>query len=266
MENLTDFIRDGAGNVWLFALSAVMLGVLHGLEPGHSKTMMAAFIIAVRGTVKQAALLGVSATLSHTLIVWLVAVGGLYVGLHGGAETSEPYFRMASAVLLIGLGLWMLGRVWRHHEHHHHHHPERTDKKEAMLECLTGESADAHELAHARDIQKRFANRAVTTGQIILFGLIGGLIPCPAAITVLLLCLQLKQVTLGALLVLCFSVGLAATMVTAGVTAALASRHAVKRYARFGEIASYAPVLSGVLIIALGAYMGWQGYAALGGQ
>ena len=33
---------------------------------------------------------------------------------------------------------------------------------------------DAHERAHANDIRKRFANREVTTGQIILFGLTGG--------------------------------------------------------------------------------------------
>jgi nickel/cobalt exporter len=70
---------------------------------------------------------------------------------------------------------------------------------------------DAHERAHANDIKKRFAGRDVTTGQIVLFGLTGGLIPCPAAITVLLLCLQLKQIALGATLVLCFSIGLAAS-------------------------------------------------------
>ena len=31
------------GNAWLFVPSAILLGALHGLEPGHSKTMMAAF-------------------------------------------------------------------------------------------------------------------------------------------------------------------------------------------------------------------------------
>ncbi|EAB4653864.1 nickel/cobalt efflux protein RcnA, partial [Salmonella enterica] len=34
------------GNGWFFIPSAILLGILHGLEPGHSKTMMAAFIIA----------------------------------------------------------------------------------------------------------------------------------------------------------------------------------------------------------------------------
>ena len=44
---------------------------------------------------------------------------------------------------------------------------------------------DAHEREHANDIRKKFEGRDVTTGQIIVFGLTGGLIPCPAAITVL---------------------------------------------------------------------------------
>ena len=65
-----------------------------------------------------------------------------------------------------------------------------------------GDEDDAHARAHADDIRKRFAGRTVTTWQIILFGLTGGLIPCPAAITVLLLCLQLKQLSLGFTLVL----------------------------------------------------------------
>src|SRR6267378_3952041 len=78
----------------------------------------------------------------------------------------------------------------------------------------------AHAQAHGGDIQRRFADRNVTTGQIVMFGLTGGLIPCPAAITVLLLCIQLKQISLGFVLVLCFGIGLAITMVSAGVLAA----------------------------------------------
>ncbi len=64
------------GNGWFFIPSAILLGALHGLEPGHSKTMMAAFIVAVKGTVKQAVMLGLAATLSHTAIVWLMLLAG----------------------------------------------------------------------------------------------------------------------------------------------------------------------------------------------
>jgi len=51
MTSFSTLLAQGAGNAWLFIPSAILLGGLHGLEPGHSKTMMAAFIVAIRGTV-----------------------------------------------------------------------------------------------------------------------------------------------------------------------------------------------------------------------
>ncbi len=265
---------------------AILLGALHGLEPGHSKTMMAAFIIAVRGTVTQAVLLGLAATLSHTAVVWVIALGGQYLGQVWGGEAAEPYFQLASAMLIVGIALWMGWRTGREQHHGYHHHDDETKRVATASGLLTlevfedgvpprwrvraergelppsgdlivetvrtggdrqtvafadggdflesletlpephafiarvilkgpsggevhevtfeerdhdhehmnlGDEDDAHARAHAEDIRRRFAGRQVTTGQIVLFGLTGGLIPCPAAITVLLLCIQLKQ-------------------------------------------------------------------------
>ena len=381
------------GNSWLFVPSAVLLGALHGLEPGHSKTMMAAFIVAIRGTLAQAVLLGLAATVSHTAVVWAIALGGLYFGRQWNTEVTEPWLQLLSAVLIVAVAAWMLWRTWRHraqaaeapvHDHAHDHHPghdhppgtdgphthghedargqegrridtghgvvrfeifERGEPPRFRLYCDSGiawpprdvrvatersdgsrevfsfhqrggflESAqvvpephefvarlrlgddhhghdfdvefvepghehaigtyapldlaapgyqDPHELAHANDIRRRFAGRDVTTGQIVLFGLTGGLIPCPASITVLLLCLQLKQITLGAALVLCFSIGLALTMVTTGTIAALGVQHAARRFSGFGELARRAPYVSGMLILLVGLYVGYRGLHAL---
>jgi nickel/cobalt exporter len=348
------------GNAWLFVPSAILLGALHGLEPGHSKTMMAAFIVAIRGTVAQAVLLGLAATLSHTAVVWAIAMAGLYFGQHWSAEATEPYFQLASGILIVGVAAWMLWRVWREqhsaHTHDHDHsqnidtghgvvrleifedgvpprfrlhaesgrlgwpaaaitleterpgghrqtfsfvehggfaesieevpephafdaclrlgheghyhdyavtfaeHEHHHDAMEAPTLALSNaDFQDAHERAHANDIRRRFANRQVTTAQIIVFGLTGGLIPCPASITVLLLCLQLKQITLGAALVLCFSIGLALTLVVSGALAALSVRHVSRRWSGFGTFARRAPYVSGALIALVGIYVGTQG-------
>jgi nickel/cobalt exporter len=131
----------------------------------------------------------------------------------------------------------------------------------ATVEAAAG--GDAHALEHAADIRNRFAGRHVTTAQIVMFGLTGGLIPCPASITVLLLCLQLKQFALGATLVLSFSVGLALTMVASGVIAALSLRHVASRWSGFGRFAEKAPLFSGALIMLVGLFVGWQGVGAL---
>jgi hypothetical protein len=111
MTSFSALLAQGTANAWLFIPSAILLGGLHGLEPGHSKTMMAAFIVAIRGTVAQAVLLGISATISHTAVVWVIALGGMYFGQKWDAETSEPYLQVASAVLIIGVALWMMWRT-----------------------------------------------------------------------------------------------------------------------------------------------------------
>ena len=145
MENFSQLIQSG--NAWVFIPSAILLGALHGLEPGHSKTMMAAFIVAVRGTVGQAVVLGLAATVSHTAIVWAVAMGGLYFGRNWSAETTEPYFQVASAVLIIVIALWMLRRTYREqqrervessrdrgHQHAHDEQMHRVDTGHGVVD------------------------------------------------------------------------------------------------------------------------------------
>ncbi|WP_374256537.1 nickel/cobalt efflux protein RcnA [Yokenella regensburgei] len=280
------------GNAWFFIPSAILLGALHGLEPGHSKTMMAAFIIAIKGTVRQAVMLGLAATASHTAIVWLIAFGGMYISNKFTAESAEPWLQIFSAVIILATAFWMFWRTWQgeqnwlqkmqsrdehqhHHDHdhdhdHHHehddHHHEHDDHQHAALTDMDKQSKeyqDAHELAHANDIKRRFTGQEVTNGQILLFGLTGGLIPCPAAITVLLICIQLKALTLGATLVVSFSIGLALTLVAVGVSAAIGVRQVAKRWNGFNAIAKKAPYFSSALIACVGVYMGIHGYTGL---
>jgi nickel/cobalt exporter len=123
---------------------------------------------------------------------------------------------------------------------------------------------DAHERAHAADLARRLAEgRPLTRWQIVLFGLSGGLLPCPAAVTVLLLCLQLRQVGLGLLLVGSFSLGLAFTMIASGVVASVGVRRLGGRSGVFAAWARPATYASCALILAIGLYMLAEGIDAL---
>lgn len=268
MNDFTTLLQQG--NAWFFIPGAILLGALHGLEPGHSKTMMAAFIVAIRGTLKQAVLLGLAATLSHTVVVWVIAMAGMWFGRGWDAQTAEPWFQLLSGIIIIVIALWMLRRTWREsrgahdhdHEHEHEHeHEHHHDHNHHNL--VDADWQDAHQRAHAEEINRRFKGQEVTTGQIVLFGLTGGLIPCPASITILLICLQLKHVALGATLVLSFSVGLALTLVASGAIAAIGLKHMSKRWSGFGELSRKAPWFSGALIILVGLYMMGHGISAL---
>jgi hypothetical protein len=111
----------------------------------------------------------------------------------------------------------------------------------------------------AEDVRNRFECGRVSTGQIAMFGLTGGLIPWPAFITVLLLRMQHKQLSFGFVHVACFSIGLALTMVSAGVLAALGVRHVASRWSGFGAIARRAPYATAALIVLIGLYTGSLG-------
>jgi nickel/cobalt transporter (NicO) family protein len=370
MPDIAEILRAG-GNGWVYLPIAVLLGALHGLEPGHSKTMMAAYIVAIRGTVGQAVLLGVCAALSHSLVVWIVAMVGLSLGREILTSHFEAWLLIASGVIILGIAAWMLWRTgqslgWfrrHHHGHHHHGHADRhhhdevrtidtghgvvelsifedgvpprwrlhtvsgtpwraenvlveTERRDgsgerfrfvewdgyvesaggipephnftARLRLAHGDHAhtytvtfpahdhdrghdhahrdeDAHEREHAEQIARQLAANGgnVTMGQIALFGITGGLIPCPASITVLLICLQLGQFTLGAATVAAFSLGLAITMVSIGVAAAWGVHHASKRINLSERVLRQLPLASAGLVATLGAIMLVQGVTEL---
>jgi nickel/cobalt transporter (NicO) family protein len=441
MTSFTDYLSHG--NAWLFVPVAIILGVLHGFEPGHSKTMMAAFIIAIRGTVPQALLLGISATISHTAIIWILAGIGLYYAKEIDIEEVEPYFQMVTGLIVVGMAAWMFirtrkeeqerieheqARVRFHpgeqsrsesgeadsshsravpdililpsgvaspHGHgqfqehdHSHSHPmpgslilpagmaapvghgrgrgphggQMVDTGHGWLEVavfqtgvsprlriypckasgqpvpvpkgttmrvetarldgssqtfvfeakdgywdatselrepheflaivtmshgdhshtyrlrFTGgdehdpddlpaevpepektEYEDAHQRAHAEEIKERFTSRQVTTWQVILFGLTGGLLPCGAALTVLLMCLQARQIFLGMMIVLAFSIGLALTLVSFGAVAALSVRAATRRFQGFDNLARKLPYASSALMAVIGLVVAAEG-------
>jgi nickel/cobalt transporter (NicO) family protein len=128
MPDFFQALQSGSTNLWFFIPTAILLGALHGLEPGHSKTMMASFIIAIRGTIGQAVLLGLSAAISHSLMIWVLAAATIYFGSQWNAESIEPYIQLGSAVLIFGLALWMFLRTRKElrevSEHHDHAHSE----------------------------------------------------------------------------------------------------------------------------------------------
>jgi len=289
--DLTTAIAQGAPHPVLLAGTALLLGALHGLEPGHSKTMMAAFIIAVHGTVRQAVVLGLSAAVSHTLIVWILAILALRFGDAMIGEALEPWFMMASGLIILAIAAWMVTRTQRatehpgpaqdhhhhdhaheHHTHEHHthghhthgHHPSHSHHDHAHAGDPS--PGDAHARAHAAEIERRFGAAGAsgtTMTQTVLFGLTGGLIPCSAAITVLLLCLSLDRFWLGIGLVGAFSTGLALTLVTAGVIAALAVHTVARRTDRFDRLLARAPYVSAALIAVIGLGMIGFGWAHL---
>lgn len=269
MPDIASLIAQGAANPWTYLPVAVLLGALHALEPGHSKSLMAAFIIAVKGTRTQAVVLGTSAALGHTIVVWALAVLGLVLGDRLIVETAEPWLLLVTGLMILGLAVRVFsllgggqgGGLAHGHDHgqdhgHGHDHDHGHDHGHGRAQDHAHDQAagqDAHALAHERDIARRFGGgRALSHWDVAWFGFTGGLLPCPSAIAVLLVCLQMKKLTLGLGMVAAFSLGLAVTMVAVGLVAATGAGALRRRFSGLSAWGERLPWISASLVGLIG--------------
>src|SRR5690606_27627799 len=89
---------------------ALALGALHALEPGHAKTLTAAYLIGIKGTKRDALLLGLSVALTHSLIVIAISVTAIWLGRETFTQDVTHWLQIGSGVIVIVLGFWMLIR------------------------------------------------------------------------------------------------------------------------------------------------------------
>lgn len=256
--DLGRLVAEGTTASGLLVVLALVLGALHALEPGHAKTMMAAFVIAVNGTPLQAVVLGLSAAVAHSILVVVLGVVGLTLAPELDAVAMAPLMSIVSGLAILVVAGFTLRPLLRQrpvlaaagHGHHHHHHADLDE--------------DAHARAHARDIEHRFQDGRATMRQVVAFGFAGGLVPCGAALTVLILCLQLDRLWLGLGLLGAFSAGLALTLTATGLAASIGLRRARGRSAAVDAVIGAAPLVSGLLIAAIGIAMVAAGVYGLG--
>lgn len=240
--------------------TALVLGALHALEPGHAKTLTAAYLIGVRGTRRDAVLLGLSVATTHSLVVVLIAISALWLGREAFTDQATHILQLTSGWVVILLGLWLCYRRWprpvdrgqpaaeRQHDHssgchdidHHHDHDRMAE--------------DEHARAHQADMPDYVARgERPSAAQIVTFGAAGGLIPCPASITVMLLALSVGATGLGFLTVLAFSLGLAVTLVGVGL-AVVAGVTRLGRTGRFSWVTRKAPLISACMVLLSGCF------------
>jgi len=252
---LTELVTTSGLGVGI-ALSALAiaagLGALHALEPGHGKTVVAAYLVGARGTTRHAVILGLIVTASHTAGVYLLGAATLYASRYVVPDRLYPWLAAGSGLAIAGLGVVLFlrrvaGRDAGHHHEHGHHHPHGHDDTpdhpcghihdHGHAHGEDGRARRDHHHAdddhgHAHDHGHHHLHEYppnVSLGQLFTLGVSGGIVPCPAALVVLLSAISLRRVGFGLLLVAAFSAGLAAVLVAIGILMV----HARKLMARF---------------------------------
>src|SRR2546423_10348017 len=149
------------------ALMAASLGALHALEPGHGKTIVAAYLVGSRGTGAHAVALGTIVTAAHTAGVYLLGAITLYASQYFFPEQIYPWLGLVSGLTIAGLGVFLL-------------------LQRASGQDLSHDTAAAphrHWFFRPAGVPPRSADsKPVPLKQLLLLGISGGIIPFPAAL------------------------------------------------------------------------------------
>ena len=218
---------------------AFAVGALHALEPGHGKTVVAAYLVGNRGKVTDALTLGAVVTITHTSSVFLLAAASVLAAAYFARDQVQYWLGIVSGllVLAVGLGLFALrlrgqakptAAEGRSHPHPHHdrdHHPhadaDEQDHHEhphphpqEVVRGGTRMQVIEHD-GHTHMVPA--AEERLGLGALVALGVSGGIVPCPAAMALIPAALTLGGVLRGLSLVVSFSVGLAVVLMAIGV-------------------------------------------------
>jgi nickel/cobalt transporter (NicO) family protein len=275
--------RPGLWFLLTAALIAAALGALHALEPGHGKTVVAAYLVGSRGTARHALTLAATVTASHTAGVYVLGALTLYASRWIIPDRIYPWLGGVSGLIIafLGAGLFAKRLITRqrashthgdahHHGHehghdhdhddptHHHEHPHVHPHRHDIFGRHIG--GDAH---HADDA--RADGEPIPLRGLLALGVSGGIVPCPAALVVLLSALSLNRAGFGLFLIVAFSAGLAAVLIGFGLAVVYARRAVAQRLQLESSFAlRWLPLISSAVITFAGCAIAFRALASGG--
>jgi ABC-type nickel/cobalt efflux system permease component RcnA len=242
----------GFGAAMVALLAALVLGAGHALAPGHGKSIMAAYLVGNRGTVRQAAGLGLAVAVSHTLGVAALGAITLVATSSFRPERVYPYLSVLSGLIVLIIGIGLIARAIRRVLH------QRTHE--------AGHQDDHHHHDHSHqqpDLSDTLGWKTLTT-----LGLSGGLVPSASAVVLLLGAVHLGRVEFGLALIAAFGVGMALSMVAVGLGLVAASRISMRRITSAtlaARLATAIPAVMGIFVTTAGLVMVTRGGSAIFG-
>ncbi|MGZ4396564.1 MAG: nickel/cobalt transporter [Gaiellaceae bacterium] len=218
--------------------AALFWGAAHALSPGHGKTIVTAYLVGQRGTLRHAALLGLIVTATHTVGVFGLGIVTLALSQFIVPETLYPWLNLVAGAMVVAVGAGVLRarvREW----------------KPTRAHALGHDHEHGHSHRHGHD---HGAGGSQGLRGLVGVGVSGGLLPCPSALVVLLAAISLHRVAFGLVLILAFSAGLALAITGVGLAAVLAKK-AFARASFEGRLLRALPALSATVILAAGLAM-----------
>ena len=242
----------GIGIVLIALAVAVGLGAVHALEPGHGKTLVAAYLVGSHGTMKHAFLLGLIVTGAHTAGVYLLGAVTLYASQYIVPERLYPWLGVVSGVLIAGLGAVLLVQRYLAKMALQSSSPPSCGSFSRLGPSSSPPPRHDHSHDHGHTHNHHDLNRQVSHRELLTLGISGGIVPCPAALVVLLSAVSMQRIGFGLLLIVGFSVGLAAVLITIGLLMVYARQFMSRFQVNSRLTTRWLPLTSSAFILVFG--------------
>jgi ABC-type nickel/cobalt efflux system permease component RcnA/high-affinity nickel permease len=260
-SRFTDLISARGNLSFWFLLSAALiaagLGAFHALEPGHGKTIVAAYLVGSRGTARHAVLLGLVVTAAHTSGVFLLGAVTLYASRYIVPEQLYPWLGAISGLSVVGLGIFIFLRHLTGESGDHSHAPGEQHSHWFLSifkqNNFKRNAQPSSESANRAGSSASASERALSLRELCFLGITGGIVPCPAALVVLLSAFSLHRIGFGLFLITAFSLGLAAVLVIIGLTMVYTKQLLSTRVQAGSAAFRYLPLVSSAFMVLLGA-------------
>lgn len=218
---------------WALTLIGVFAwGAAHSMSPGHGKTLVGAYLVGERATPRHAIFLAMVTTVTHTLGVFALGLVTLFAARYILPEQLYPWLSLLSGAMVMAIGVNLLWQRWRryvstkgsshgahshdhNHDHNHahphggHHPHDHGHSEHSHRDHSHGGHTHSHSLAQDGE--------PVTWRSLLFLGFSAGLVPCPAALVLLLGAIALGNPTSGLILVFVFSLGLSLVLTVLGL-------------------------------------------------
>lgn len=238
-----------------------LAGAAHALSPGHGKAVVAAYLAGSRGTIGDAVYLGTVVTITHTAGVFALGLIALYASQYLLVDRLLVWLSFTSGLLIVIIGGWLFWSRWQvlrsgnsAEEHQHRHWPLGKPHSHSHDHGHHHEHRHGgHEHSHGHDHGDGHHHHPPRAGRgsLLSLGISGGLVPCPEAMAVLLISFTINRIALGLLVLVAFSLGLAAVLIAIGIAMVLAGP-ALSRLTKDGPLLRVLPVGSAVVVTLLG--------------
>ena len=258
-DSLVRLLHQGTLTPWMMAAAiavAFALGAAHALTPGHGKTIVAAYLVGSRGTLKHAAFLGAMVTFTHTVSVFLLGMATLFLFQYVVPENVTRVLGAVSGISIVAIGGWMLYKRLRApqghshgHEHHHDHDHELDQHEHEHHHCHSHDHGHGHGHGHSHVPEE------VSWSGLMALGASGGLVPCESALVLLLTAVAMRRVGLGLVLLVFFSLGLAIVLMGIGVLVIYAKNLLPASAKERRGFFRWMPVASAAVVLVLGVLM-----------